>query len=112
MIILKEMQKFDEMALRVISSPQDGLPFRIIIQSPDHQPPHAHIKDLETGKKEEGQFEIPKNMPRIPEDIKNYKQGITDAMRQLIFSWMKNSHRKQPKLNNLEALQLDWSRNE
>jgi hypothetical protein len=51
MAILKEKQKFDETAILAVSSRKDGLPFRITIKSPDYQPPHAHVMDLETGKK-------------------------------------------------------------
>ena len=62
MVIVKEKKQekyqLDEMAIRVISSRSGGLPFRITIQSPDHPPPHAHIRDLETGNKKLGEFEI------------------------------------------------------
>ena len=75
MIIVKEKENLDEMALQVVSSRKDGLPFRIVIKSPDHQPPHAHIMDLKTGKTELGLFEISKSPPRSAEDIKGYKQN-------------------------------------
>jgi hypothetical protein len=112
MITLKEKQNFNEMSIRVISSRKDGLPFRIAIKSPDHFPPHAHIFDLRTGKTELGQFEISKTAPRKPEDIKDYRQGVTDDMRELIFGWANSPHKVFSKISNWEALYLDWLRNE
>jgi hypothetical protein len=88
MIIMKEKQQLDEMARLSISSLSDKLPFRIVINAPDHQPPHAHILDRRTGKKELGQFLIPTSMPMTPSDIKDYKNGITDEMRNAILLWM------------------------
>jgi hypothetical protein len=111
MIILKEKHLLDEMAIRVISSRSDGLPFKIIIQSPETghlDTPHAHIKDRETGKKKLGAFQIPRNMPRQPEDIKDFAEGIPDEWRALVFRWMKSQYKKYPRLTNWEALYLDW----
>ena len=111
--ILDEKQQLDEMAIRVISSRSDGLPFRITIQSPDHtDKPHAHLKDLETGKKELGQFEITRRPPRSLEDIKNYKQEIPVEWRELIFTWLNKPHKALPEISNWKALYLDWLRNE
>jgi hypothetical protein len=112
MIIIKENQKLDEMAIMVISSKSDNLPFKIAIQNPDHLPPHAHIKDLETGKKELGQFIISKSLPRRPEDIKDYKQGISDEWRQMIFQWAKNRCAKFKAAKNWEVLWFEWEFNE
>jgi hypothetical protein len=111
MIILREKHPLDEMAIRVISSRSDGLPFKITIQSPetDHlNMPHAHIRDRETGKKKLGAFQIPKSMPRRPEDIKDFAEGVSDEWRELIFRWMKSKYKKYPRLTNWEALYLDW----
>jgi hypothetical protein len=105
-------QELKEMAIQVVSSRQDGLSFRVAIKAPDHFPPHAHVMDLKTGKTELGQFLITNNLPRKPEDIKNYKQGITDEMRQAIFGWAKAPHRALPQIKNWDALYLEWSRNE
>jgi hypothetical protein len=107
-----EQQKLDEMAIQVVSSRNDELPFRVAIKSPDHQPPHAHIMDLSTGKKEIGQFLIDNNSPNKPEDIKDYKQGITDEMRQAIFEWSKRRNKDLPKTTNWEMLVWLWLRNE
>ena len=108
-IVHEEQQQLDEMAIRVISSRSDGLPFKITIQSPDHtDKPHAHIKDLATGKKELGQFEIPKKMPQHSTDIRNYKQGISDEWRELIFYWCKEPWAKDSRVTNWMALYHDW----
>jgi hypothetical protein len=112
MIILKEKQQLDEMAILVVSSIDDGLPFRVTVQSPDHQPPHAHVRDLETGKTELGEFLIFKGIPRKPEDIKNYAKGIPDEWRPLIVQWAKNKCTDFPVATNWDMLNFLWSRNE
>jgi hypothetical protein len=104
-------QKFDEMAIQPVSS--DGeLPFKVAIKSPDHQPPHAHVMDLKTGKTEIGQFLIPQKLPGKAEDINDYKQGITEEMRQAIFRWLKAPHNPAPEITNWRALFIVWKTNE
>jgi hypothetical protein len=105
-------QELNEMAIQAVSSREDGLPFRIAIKAPDHQPPHAHVMDLETGKKEIGQFLLSETPPRKAEDIKDYKQGISDTMREKVFNWSKRSYKNAPKLTNWEALCIFWKPNE
>ena len=112
MIIIQEKQNLNEMAIQVVSSRKDGLPFRVAIKAPDHKPPHAHVMDLKTGKIELGQFLISENPPSKPEDIKNYKQGITDEMRQLISQWARATNVEFPVAKNWEMLWWEWSRNE
>jgi hypothetical protein len=60
--------------------------------------------DLKKEKTEIGQFLIPKAMPRKAEDIKDYKQGITDEMRNEIFNWLKAPHKDLPKITNWDVL--------
>jgi len=112
MILIKEKQLLDEMAIRPVSSREDGLPFKVSIKAPDHKPPHAHIMDLKTGKVELGQFLLFKDPPRSPSDIKDYNQGITDEMRSLIFKWARLPNRDFPKGSNWEMLYWEWLRNE
>jgi hypothetical protein len=102
----------NEMSIQAISSRKDGLPFRITTKSPDHAPPHAHIMDLATGKKEQGQFLVSKNPPRSPKDIENYKQGVTDDMRKAIFEWSKLPWKKSPDISNWQALYYSCLNNE
>jgi hypothetical protein len=110
---VEEKQVLDEMAIMVVSSPRrDGLPFRVAIKSPDHQPPHAHVMDLTNGKKEIGQFLISDNPPQKPEDIKDYKQGVTDDIRRGISDWAKRRNKDFPKGTNWEMLVWQWLRNE
>jgi hypothetical protein len=112
MVIIKEKQKLDEMAILVVSSLEE-LPFRIAIKSPDHQPPHVHIMDKETGKKEIGQFLLTFTPPKKPEDIRDYKQGVSNEMRELIFRWAKSPNKRAwGKLTNWEALGFEWQGNE
>jgi hypothetical protein len=106
------MIKFDEMAIRVVSSVADNLPFRVTIKAPDHLPPHAHIMDKETGKKELGQFLISERRPGISSAIKDYKQGITDEIREVIFKWASQKHQHLTKQTNWEVLWFEWEMNE
>jgi hypothetical protein len=112
MVFFHEKQQLDEMAASPISSRVDLLPFRVTVQHPDHRPPHAHLKDLETGKEELGQFLIPPSMPRQASDIKDYKQGIPDRWRELIFQWCKKRYTKRPAKTNWDALYDAWLENE
>jgi hypothetical protein len=110
---IKEKQSLDEMAILVVSSPsRDGLPFRIAIKSPGHQPPHAHVMDLKTGKTEIGQFLISDSPPQNVEDIKDYKQGIADDTRQAILGWARLRNKDFPKATNWDMLVWLWLRNE
>jgi hypothetical protein len=111
---LKELteRELNEMSIQVVSSRKDGLPFRIAVKAPDHPPPHAHIMDLQTGRKEMGQFLISEEFPAKPEDIKDYKRGISDDMRRLIFQWAIAKNMEFPVAKNWELLWWEWSRNE
>jgi hypothetical protein len=113
MIIVQEKQQLDEMSRLVVSNSSDNLPFRIVVNSPDHQPPHAHVLDKQTGKKELGQFKISPVAPKRPVDIEDYKQGVTDEMRGYIFKWA-GSANKSPFLkgSNWQSLNYIWSLNE
>jgi hypothetical protein len=106
------MIKFEEMAILVVSSATDSLPFRVTIKSPDHRPPHAHLMDKETGKKEIGQFIISEKKPGSPSDIKDYKQGINDGQREIIFKWASHPHKILTKQTNWEVLWFEWKMNE
>jgi hypothetical protein len=112
MITVQENQKLDEMARLSVSSLSDNLPFRIVVNSPDHQPPHAHVMDNATGKKELGQFLIPASKPRDSSDIKDYKQGIADEMRTTIFLWMRGKNKLISGKTNWESLCIAWRFNE
>jgi hypothetical protein len=112
MIKVLEKRAFDEMAIQSVSSMRDNLPFRIAIKSPDHQPPHAHIMDNDTGKKDLGQFLIPDSKPRDPSDIKDYKKGITDDMRRTILLWTRSRSNLLPRVTNWELLRTVWKLNE
>jgi hypothetical protein len=106
------MIKFEEMAIRVISSVTDNLPFRVSIKAPDHLPPHAHLMDKETGKKEIGRFIITERKPGSSSDIKDYKQGINDEQREIVFKWASQSHKILTKQTNWEVLWFEWKMNE
>jgi hypothetical protein len=112
MIKILDEKWLNEMSIQSVSSLRDNLPFRIAIKSPDHQPPHAHIMDNDTGKKELGQFLIPESKPKAIFDIKDYKQGIPDSMRNTILLWMKSRSNLLPKETNWEVLRAVWRLNE
>ena len=106
------MIRFEEMAIRVVSSATDNLQFRVAIKAPDHQPPHAHVMDKKTGKIEIGQFLVSEKMPGLPSAIKDYKQGIDDEMREAIFKWAGRPHKHLSKQTNWEVLWFEWKMNE
>jgi hypothetical protein len=105
------MVKLEEMAILVVSSAGDKLPFRVAIKSPDHLPAHAHVLDLETGKKDLYQFELTQRAPKISSAIKDYKGEATDEMKSLICKWANKKSNLMPKLTNWELLNLEWSFN-
>jgi hypothetical protein len=108
---MAESQRLDEMAILAISS--DDLPFRVAVKSPDHLPHHAHVMDKETGKKELGQFLVSDRLPAKPQDIQNYKQGISEEMRGIIFSWARRPNAESlGKLNNWELLNVQCRLND
>jgi hypothetical protein len=111
-IRILEEQELNETAIQIISSLTDNLPFRVAVKIPDHQPPHAHLTDNATGKKEFGQFLIPASKPRIPSDIKDYKQGIADDTRNTLFLWMRAKSKLLPRETNWEFLSAVWRLNE
>ena len=80
-------QRLDGMAILVVSSKQDRLPFKITVQFPDFAPAHAHVRDLKTGERKLGAFEVSKTPPQSPQAIKNCEEGVSPDMRQIIFDW-------------------------
>jgi hypothetical protein len=112
MIVVQEKEKLDEMSRLQVSSMSDDLPFRIVVNSPDHQPPHAHIMDNETGKKELGQFLIPATKPGTSFEVEDYKQGISDGIRTTISLWMRGKSKLISGKTNWESLCIVWRFNE
>jgi hypothetical protein len=68
--------------------------------------------DKETGKKEMGQFLISERQPGLPSSIKDYKQGIDDEQREIIFKWSSQKHKHLIKDTNWEVLWFVWKMNE
>jgi len=99
-IIREDLEQLNEMAIRVISAKSDNLPFRITVQTPDKEKvDHAHVRDLKTGKQKLGCFVITKVSPRSPQDIKDYHEGITKEMREIIFKWSSRPNWRYPGTN-------------
>jgi hypothetical protein len=67
--------------------------------------------DKDTGKDELGQFLISKRPPALPDDIKDYEQGITDDMRLALVKWAKLPNKLFTKYKNWEALNLIFDLN-
>jgi len=110
MLINEELS--NEMAIKPVSTKADNLPFRIVIKTPDHLPPHAHVLDLKTGKIDIYQFLLKENSPKAPADIKDYKGTLSDEQKQLICDWANRRNRKFPKFTNWELLLANWLPNE
>jgi hypothetical protein len=100
------------MARMAASSFSDNLPFQVFVNSPYHQPPHAHLMDNATGRKELGQFLIPISKPRVSSDIKDYKQGISDDARNTVLLWMRKKNKLLSGKTNWESLRILWKFNE
>jgi hypothetical protein len=122
-------QSLEEMAIVVISAREENLPFRVVVMHPDHKgKPHAYIMDLQTGTKRLGKFWIPASMPQDVEDVKDCFMGedrkspnglsnpilsaVASNARELVFHWLSKKNKTYTKYSNLEALQLDWNKNE
>lgn len=108
MYILKGKDIINEMSQHWVNSAGE-LPFDVVVQSPEHLPPHAHILDANSGK-EIGQFLIPSKLPKTPEEIKDYKKGISDTARNQIFNWISRPNKRLFKRNsNWEMLVALWN---
>jgi hypothetical protein len=105
MTIFKEKEKIEEKGRMVLSSDTDNLPFKVAIQSPDHEPAHAHVLDKDI-KKEIGQFLITAVKPKTPLDIHDFNIGITDDMRKQIFTWSRQHNKFLSKISNWESLMM------
>jgi hypothetical protein len=119
MIILKEKQQLDEMAIRVISFPEDRLPFKVTIKSPDKGKfDHAHIMKLGTTSDEIGAFVITQNAPRSINDLVGYTEGqheglknLTNEQLQALVSWASRRNFLLPVYTNWQTLQYEYAVN-
>jgi hypothetical protein len=115
MVIIREKQRFDEMAIRVISSPSDNLPFKITVMSPDKgKSDHAHILKLRSKKDELGTIVITKDPPKSVADIIGYTDGNHSGLRNLsedqlqaIVDWASRRNSLFPG-TNWQALQYEY----
>jgi hypothetical protein len=118
MLILKEKQQLDEMSIRIISDPEDGLPFKVTIKCPDKGSfDHAHIMKLGTKADELGAFVITKNPPKSVEDLVGYDEGghkgltnFTNEQLQMLVNWASRRNPDYPG-TNWQALQYDYTIN-
>jgi hypothetical protein len=98
----------NEMAKANISSVLDNLPFQIILQLPDHPPPHVHIYPNSGGEKELCTILIPKTKPRSIDDIKEHKGKMSDTDKTTLLLWMNQKNKRQPKYYNWEVMNSLW----
>ena len=116
--ILDEKQQLDEMAIRVISSPEDKLPFKVTIKSPDKGKfDHAHIYKLNTKDVEMGAFVITKTPPKYVADLVGYTEGPHEGLKnftreqlQLLVNWASRQNSLFPG-TNWQALQYEYAVN-
>jgi hypothetical protein len=119
MIILKEKQQLDEMSIRVISDPEEGLPFKVTIKCPDKGSlDHAHIMKLGTKSDEIGAFVITKTPPRLISDLVGYTEGkheglnnFTDQQLQSLVSWASRQNALLSECTNWQVLQYEYAVN-
>jgi hypothetical protein len=116
MIILREKEQLDEMAIRVISFPKDRLPFKVTIKNPDKGKfDHAHIMKLGTKDADLGAFVITKNPPRSIDDLVSYEEGdhkglknFTNEQLQALVSWASHRNSLYP-ITNWQVLQNEYT---
>jgi hypothetical protein len=119
MYITQEKQRLDEMSIRVISFPEDNLPFKITIKCPDKgRVDHAHIMKLGTKADEMGAFVITNKAPKTIKDLVGYKEGEHkglenfnfDQLRALI-DWASRRNSLLPAYTNWQTLQYEYAVN-
>ena len=110
MVIVKESEQLNEMSFSTVNGLKDSLPFDVVIHSPDHNPPHAHLYPVGVRQenKQLGQFLIPGRPPKFPGDVQDYKEGISDEQRSLLAPWMNQRNKEFPKLTNWELLNIQF----
>jgi hypothetical protein len=118
MIIVKKKQRLDEMSIRIISSPEEKLPFKITIKCPDKGKfDHAHIMRLGTKADEIGAFVITKAPPRVISNLVGYTEGehkglnnFTEEQLQALVDWASRRNALYPG-TNWQALQYEYAVN-
>jgi hypothetical protein len=116
---LQERQRLNEMSIRVISSPEENLPFKVTIKCPDKgNLDHAHIMKLRTQADEIGAFVITKNSPKSIEDFIGYTEGkhkglsnFTDDQLRSLVDWVSRRNSLYPE-TNWQALQYEYAVNQ
>jgi hypothetical protein len=119
MVILKEKQQLDEMSIRVISAPEERLPFKVTIKCPDKGKfDHAHIMKLGTKADEIGTFVITKNPPKSVKDLVGYTEGghkglinLTDDQLQALVDWASRRNFLFSAYTNWQTLQYEHTVN-
>jgi hypothetical protein len=80
---------------------REGLGFVVEIHSREHNPPHAHIIDMEN--QLIGIFEITVNPPASFNDIKSFRITVSNDVKKKIFQWsLKNK-------DNWKSLKIAWN---
>jgi hypothetical protein len=118
MIIYKDKEKQDlyEMAIRVISWPEDGLPFDICIMDPEtshKDAPHAHLFEPKKGGKDMGmRLALFPAMPRTIADIRDAfpgrKNPIPEEWKRIILVWARTRNKVIPEISNWRDLWSQW----
>jgi hypothetical protein len=116
---LQEKQQLDEMSIRIISAPEDRLPFKVTIKCPDKGSlDHAHIMKLRTKADEIGAFVITKNPPRLINDLVGYTEGghkglknLTNDQLQALVDWASRRNSLFSAYTNWQALQYEYAVN-
>jgi hypothetical protein len=118
MIIVKEKQPFEEMAIRVILRVEDGFPFTICIMDPEtvhKNEPHAHIFEAKKNGRDLGmRVSLFPSIPKSESDIKDafpirgkYKP-IPEEWKTLILRWARLKNKVLPRDSNWEVLWSQW----
>ena len=106
-----ERCRLEEMSINDIQTADDNLPIRIVVQIPEHNPPHGLVLEKKKGRVVRGEFLIPRNPPKSASEIKDYRKGISDKDREIIFKWINKKSKRDLYRTNLGYMHLLWSQN-
>lgn len=115
----EERNSLNEMALRIISAKDDGLPFKLIVKSPDKgRFDRVHIIKYGTKCEELGAFVITKEPPQAVSDLIPYTDGNHKGLKNIsardqekIVKWATMKNSKIPICTNWQMLQYEYDIN-
>jgi hypothetical protein len=115
MVVFTEKEQLDEVSIRIISNPEDKLPFKVTIKCPDRgRLDHAYLMKLGAEADEIGAFVITQNPPETIDDLVGYTEGYQDGIKNLtneqllaLVSWVSRRNSLISSYTNWQVLQYE-----